>query len=99
MAWYTVTKIIKGLPYLYRQRTYRDGPKVRTESHLIGRADGGGRSRLTITTYDDKPPLDIPLKVNTTQVNTTRLAFHGAREGFHGPPRASADGRLGPPQG
>ncbi len=91
MSWYTVTKNIKGIPYLYRQRSRRDGKTVRTECHLIGRADGGGRYHLTINTYDDEPPQSIPVKVNTT-----RLAFHGAHEGFQGPPRPSDDGNLGP---
>lgn len=43
MGWYTVTKRIKGNPYLYRQRTWREGGKVRTESHYIG--VGGDASR------------------------------------------------------
>ena len=91
MGWYNVTKTIKGIPYLYRQRSYRDGKSVRTESHLIGRADGGGRSHLTIKIYDDEVPQSIPIGVNTT-----RLAFHGSRQGFQGPPRPSDGGNLGP---
>lgn len=91
MSWYTVTKIIKSIPYIYRQRSRREGKTVKTESHLIGRADGGGRSRLTIQTYDQEPPQNIPIGVNTT-----RLSFHGARDGFYGSPRPSVDGRLGP---
>ena len=43
MGWYTVTKRIKGNPYLYRQRTWREGGKVRTERHYIG--VGGDASR------------------------------------------------------
>ena len=39
-AWYQVVKVIKGHRYLYRQRTWREGKKVRTESHYIGPADG-----------------------------------------------------------
>ena len=45
MGWYTVTKKIKGRPYLYRQRTYRVGGKVHTESHYIGAGDAAGGSR------------------------------------------------------
>lgn len=43
-GWYIVTKTIKGRPYLYRQRTWRDGAHVRTESHYLGPADGGVRA-------------------------------------------------------
>lgn len=40
MKWYFVTKKIGGRPYLYRQRTYREGGKVRTISQYVGpRAD------------------------------------------------------------
>lgn len=42
MAWYTVTKKVKGRAYLYRQRSFRVGGKVRTESVYLGPADGGG---------------------------------------------------------
>lgn len=36
MKWYFVTKKIGGRPYLYRQRTYREGGKVRTISQYVG---------------------------------------------------------------
>lgn len=45
MRWYVVTKTIKGRPYLYRQRTYREGGKVRTESHFICAAGEGEEFR------------------------------------------------------
>ncbi len=35
MGWYIVRKKIKGNMYLYRQRTYREGGKVRTESQYL----------------------------------------------------------------
>ena len=38
MQWYEVTKTIKGRKYRYRQRTYRVGGKVKTESHYLGPA-------------------------------------------------------------
>ena len=44
MGWYTVTKRIKGHAYLYRQRTYRLGGRVHTESQYIGPASAGSRS-------------------------------------------------------
>ena len=36
MDWYIVVKKIKGRQYRYWQRTYRDGPAVRTENQYIG---------------------------------------------------------------
>ena len=91
MGWYTVTKRIKGIAYLYRQRTYREGGKVKTESHYLGRADGGGRAGTVIVKSDDTDEAkSVPIGVNTT-----RYAFHGAREGFAGAPRPSEGGNLG----
>jgi hypothetical protein len=40
MDWYTVTKVINGRAYLYRQQTWRDGDRVRTRSQYIGPASG-----------------------------------------------------------
>lgn len=38
MGWYRVTKTIGGRAYVYAQRTYREGGKVRTENRYIGPA-------------------------------------------------------------
>ena len=40
MGWYIVTKTIKGHAYRYRQRTWREGKHVRTESVYPGPAGG-----------------------------------------------------------
>ena len=40
---YFVIKTLKGRRYLYWQRSYRQGRRVRTASTYIGPADGGGR--------------------------------------------------------
>lgn len=40
--WYTVVKTIKGHQYLYRQRTWREGSRVRTQSQYLGPAGGHG---------------------------------------------------------
>src|SRR5215218_5729822 len=42
MGWYRVVKTIKGHRYVYEQRTWREGKRVRTESRYIGPADGQG---------------------------------------------------------
>jgi len=41
VGWYIVIKTIKGHRYRYRQRTWREGGRVRTESIYLGPADGG----------------------------------------------------------
>ena len=38
MQWYLVTKNIGGRPYHYRQRTYREGGKIRTQCKYVGPA-------------------------------------------------------------
>lgn len=91
MGWYTVTKVIKGIPYIYRQRSRRDGKAVRSESVYIGRGDGGGRGgKLTITTDESRESRKITIKAGNT-----RFGFHGARNGFSGRPRPSDEGQLG----
>ena len=43
--WYQVVKKIRGRSYLYRQRSWREGTKVRTECHCLGpMADSSGSS-------------------------------------------------------
>ena len=81
MNWYTVIKTIKGQPYRYLQRTWREGKRVRTKSVYVGRADGGGRVRVKSEDAEGVQTLEI-------QVNTTNVAFHGARTGFKGNPQA-----------
>ena len=86
MGWYTVKKKIKGNVYLYRQRTYRESGKVRTESHYIGpessdfnqeRVDGIERSiaearrkRDEVEEYDVCLEFEIE-KTSVGAVNTT----------------------------
>ena len=41
---YVVQKTIRGRRYWYRQRTYREGAKVKTESVYLGPVDGGDAS-------------------------------------------------------
>ena len=42
---YRVIKTIKGRRYIYEQRTWREGRRVRTECRYIGPADGAPRRR------------------------------------------------------
>lgn len=44
MSWYIVVKTIKGHRYRYRQRTWRENGKMRTESVYLGPASAGPTS-------------------------------------------------------
>jgi hypothetical protein len=50
---YTVIKTIKGRRYVYEQRTWREGKRVRTESRYLGPADGGRRPKGLIRKVAD----------------------------------------------
>ena len=39
MDWYVVVKTINGHPYRYRQKTWREGGRVRTKSVYVGPAE------------------------------------------------------------
>jgi antirestriction protein ArdC len=45
MDWYVVIKTINGRRYYYRQKTWREGKRVRTLSHYIGPVAGEGSSQ------------------------------------------------------
>ena len=64
MKWYTVTKSIKGRPYLYRQRTYRQGGKVRTESRYIGPVvdEAAIASVIDVVSLDEEQPQTVAVK-------------------------------------
>ena len=46
MDWYIVIKTIKGHRYRYRQRTWREGKHVRTESVYLGPVGGDGHRNV-----------------------------------------------------
>lgn len=56
MGWYTVIKIIRWVPYRYRQRAWREGMRVRTQCICLGRIDGDTASRnTTVETHTVTP--------------------------------------------
>jgi hypothetical protein len=70
MDWYVVVKTINGHRYFYRQKTYRDGAKVRTVNKYLGPAGESAPGA----------PIQLPLPLTTTQSvptkeHTTRIAF------------------------
>ncbi len=75
MQWYRVVKTIKGHRYLYRQRTYREGGKVRTQSQYIGPMNAEAETRsgtLRNPPPDVTPQFDIQKEVNTTEIQPDR---------------------------
>jgi hypothetical protein len=60
MSWYTVVKTINRRRYKYRQRTYRAGGKVRTQSQYLGPVTDADRAQaLPVTTLEDAAPQAI----------------------------------------
>ena len=94
MGWYFVTKKIKGKPYLYQQRTWREGRRVRTESHYVcpggvGRLQGCSQSgSLTVQSLDSEEP-------QATPVRKARMVYHGSREGIKGKLKSGDVGNFG----
>ncbi len=68
MGWYTVTKTIKGRKYTYRQRTWREGGKVRTQSVYVGPA-----SDVAVATAETAPPVD-PIIMEIQQLDSEEVA-------------------------
>lgn len=50
MPWYLVRKKIKGRTYFYRQRSWREGGKVKTQSIYLGPAGESGADTVNPTT-------------------------------------------------
>ena len=73
MSWYIVVKTIKGHRYRYRQRTWREGGRMRTESVYLGRDMGTGP-----TPSDEKPVSGVG--DGAALIDTTELSAHIAGE-------------------
>jgi hypothetical protein len=50
-GWYHVIKTIRGVPYRYKQTSWREGRRIRTKCRCLGRADGftGGQTGRRMT--------------------------------------------------
>ena len=62
MGWYIVTKTIKGRKYRYRQRTYRVGGQVKTESKYLGPEGAPMRGTVAVASSDGENPGTIPIQ-------------------------------------
>ena len=69
MGWYAVTKKINGRAYLYRQRTWREGGKVKCQNVYLGPAGDygkGGVWKLNVADKNDSDEGKIEIVDNTT---------------------------------
>jgi hypothetical protein len=87
VGWYSVIKTIKGHRYEYLQRTWREGKKVRTESHYIGPAEPAPGSALS------RPPRASDFD---GVITTPRVFYHGSPDELEGALRPSEEGTFGP---
>ena len=77
MGWYIVVKTIKGHRYRYRQRTWREGGRVRTESQYVGREEGGAEPAIK------KSPADTRVLATRGEKHAVSIqAVRFCREGF-----------------
>lgn len=65
MNWYRVTKTINGRQYLYEQRTWREGAKVRTQSRSLGPV-APARSVKKTRKRHTEPETPVLSAINTT---------------------------------
>jgi hypothetical protein len=85
MGWYHVVKTVKGHRYLYLQRSWREGTRVRTESRYVGPVSGdGGQGR---------PPRASDFD---GVITTPRTLYHGTHGRLAEEPEPSEEGTFGP---
>jgi hypothetical protein len=87
VGWYRVIKTIKGHRYEYLQRTWREGKKVRTESHYIGPAEPAQGSDPS------RPPRASDFDGGIT---TPSVFYHGSPYNLEGELEPSDEGTFGP---
>lgn len=69
---YTVIKWVKGHPYLYEQRSFREGKTVRTASAFIGRAHAAD---IAASVAKRQPPAAVPLVSDDEQPQAAGLTI------------------------
>ncbi len=74
--WYRVIKTIKGHAYLYEQRSWREGHRVRSECRYVGRADGATDRRRAATRRKDINTTEMASAVDVQSLMTLPL-FRG----------------------
>src|ERR1700730_6264304 len=72
--WYPAIKIIKGRYYLYRQRTWREGRRVRSQTQYIGPIDIAGP--------EGKPQLRETPRRKRSRVNQVAMAMFGIEDDY-----------------
>ena len=74
--WYPTIKTIKGRPYLYRQRTWREGGRVRTQSHYIGPID------LSAPPSGQAGGPQNPPRKKRSRVNSAAMSIFGVEDEY-----------------
>ncbi len=77
MDWYVVIKTIKGRCYYYRQKTWREGARVRTHSEYIGLVANGYPDR--VQSAEDRPSRQAPTKLTAESVATAAQVLTGKK--------------------
>ncbi len=92
-GWYFVTKVIRGVPYRYRQTSWREGGKVRTKCRCLGRADATGADKRRLATVataaDAAPALDRTLGAEHEAATQRSSAPPEAVEGDNASPASA----------
>jgi hypothetical protein len=73
--WYPTIKTIKGRHYLYRQRTWRDGGRVRTQSQYVGPID------ISLPMGQLRPP-ETPRRKKPALFSGVPMAIFGVEDEF-----------------
>jgi hypothetical protein len=75
MEWYRIIKTVKGRRYYYRQKTWREGKRVRTKSEYLGPVDGDGKNYYH-GTGSDFDEFDASKLGSYTNAEDALLGFH-----------------------
>ena len=83
MEWYVVIKTINGHRYRYRQKTWREGDRVRTRSEYIGPADGPTSARPTPVAAKIVPTIPAPSMGETVGASLNALLGRQSKDWDH----------------
>jgi len=84
---YRVIKVIKGIPYIYEQESYRKDGKVRTRCRYLGRADSPthqvNTTSLSISEIDHLPESSAKIEVHKLVMSDMFVRFLAGQSGVN----------------